>query len=530
MNKAHGIALSACTPLTRAECRLNAVAPSVTRKVLLAKILEGVRIMYFSGSALRFVAAGICSLAIASSGIQSQEIDTRIGKLKLELGVPTEDAAKKLFDEIDFQRACQAYLWALPTVGFEYLLREQRGKLGAKEGDVVIYKGYANVGRFLTPNVTTPYIIGFLDLASSGPVIIDVPSGAIAGSAMDFWQRPLTDFGITGPDQGKGGKYLLVGPGQEAPRSLPDDVRIVKSQTFGIGFFYRALDSDPAKAEAMEKAIRTYPWSKRDNPTVTRHIYPAVEQTETLPRGMDYWEQLAAVLGREPVDDRDRFFMAMLKPLGIEPGKPFNPDARQKRILEEAAVIGELMAKSNSFDKRFANTRYRPDAHWDYVIMADPAQDLPSLSQLDERAAYFYEAVALSKGMVNKTPGVGQAYLGSYRDKDGRAFDGANTYRLRVPANPPAKQFWSVTVYDTSTRSVVQNEQKIADRSSRQDLVKNADGSVDIYFGPTAPNGFEKNWIPTVPGRSWFAYLRLYAPLEAYFDKSWPLPDIEKVR
>jgi hypothetical protein len=162
--------------------------------------------------------------------------------------------------------------------------------------------------------------------------------------------------------------------------------------------------------------------------------------------------------------------------------------------------------------------------------MADPAQDLPGYSQLDERAAYTYEAVALSKGMVSQTPGVGQAYLGSYRDKSGHAFDGAKTYRLRVPPNPPAKQFWSVTLYDVDTRSIVQNQEQIADRSSRQpDLAKNADGSVDIYFAPTAPKGFEKNWIPTVPGQAWFTYFRLYAPLEPYFDQSWSLPDIESV-
>ena len=182
-----------------------------------------------------------------------------------------------------------------------------------------------------------------------------------------------------------------------------------------------------------------------------------------------------------------------------------------------------------SFDSRFPGSRYRPDAHWDYLIMADPDQDMPDFSQLDERAHYTYEAVALSKGMVTRTPGVGQAYLTSYRDKDGHAFDGAKSYRLHVPPNPPAKQFWSVTVYDTDTRSIIQNKQKIADRSSRQNLIKNADGSVDVYFGPDAPKGFEKNWIPTVPERSWFAYFRLYAPLEAYFDQSWPLPDNEEV-
>jgi hypothetical protein len=465
--------------------------------------------------------------APAIAGARAEKTNTRIGTLEIELGVPTEASVEKLRDEMDFQRACQAYLWALPTVGFEYLLREQRQVLHARNGDVVIYKGARNVSRFLTPNVTTPYIIGFLNLADHGPTVVDVPAGAIAGSAMDFWQRPLTDFGVTGPDQGKGGKYLLVGPGQEIPPSLPGEVRVIRSTTIGIGFFYRALDNDPAKAAEMEKAIRAYPWSQRANPPASQHLTPEVASAATLPRGMDYWEQLATVLEREPVQDRDRFFMAMLKPLGIEHGKPFKPDARQTRILSEAAEVGELMAKANSFDKRFPDSRYRADAHWDYVIMADPDQDLPGLSQLDERAAYFYEAVALSKGMVNKTPGVGQAYLGSYRDQAGHAFNGAQTYRLHVPPNPPAKQFWSVTVYDANTRSVIQNPQGIADRSSRQDLLKNADGSVDVYFGPTAPMGFEQNWIPTMPGQAWFTYLRLYAPLEAYFDKSWPLPDIE---
>lgn len=221
--------------------------------------------------------------------------------------------------------------------------------------------------------------------------------------------------------------------------------------------------------------------------------------------------------------------MAMLQPLGFEYGKAFEPDARQRRILSDAAVVGEAMAKANSFDKRFPSSRYREDARWDYLIMADPSQDLPNLSQLDERAAYFYEAVALSEGMITKTPGVGQAYLASYRDKEGHAFDGGKSYRLRVPPDPPAKQFWSITVYNVPERATIRNEQRVSDRSSRQDLVENEDGSVDIHFGPTAPEGFEQNWISTVPGEAWFAYFRLYAPLEPYFDQSWPLPDIEQV-
>lgn len=144
--------------------------------------------------------------------------------------------------------------------------------------------------------------------------------------------------------------------------------------------------------------------------------------------------------------------------------------------------------------------------------MLDPSQESEFYSQLDERTDYFYEAVTTMKGMVSKTPGVGQAYLGAYElYKDGSRFDGGKTYRLRVPPHAPAKQFWSVTLYDVDTRSFIINKEEIADRSSRMDLVKNADGSVDIYMGPQAPRGFEKNWIPTVPGRGWFTLFRLYA-------------------
>jgi hypothetical protein len=461
----------------------------------------------------------------------TETIDTRIGKLDFELGVPTKETVAKLYDELDFQRACQLYLWALPLVNAAQGKMSFEFATGARGVDVGIFEGYRNLSGLLTPNVTTPYISGIMDLASSGPMVVDVPAGLIAGSSMDFWQRPLVDFGVTGPDQGKGGKYLFIGPGQEAPQTR--DVTVLHSPTFIVGFFYRAIDPDPAKSEALKKGVRVYPWNQRENPPATRYLVPdpaKVIQVPTMPRGMEYWERLAAAIQHEPVEDRDRFFMAMLKPLGIEKDKPFQPDERQKKILTEAAFVGEAMAKANDFDKRFQGARYRPDAHWDYVITLDPSQDLAGYSQLDERAAWFYEAVFLTKGMISKTPGVGQTYLGAYRDKDGHAFDGGQNYRLHVPPNPPAKQFWSVTLYDADTRALVQNKEEIADRSSRQpDLVKNSDGSVDIYLGPTAPKGFEKNYIPTVPGRAWFTWFRLYAPLEPYFEKTWSLPDIERV-
>jgi hypothetical protein len=360
--------------------------------------------------------------------------------------------------------------------------------------------------------------------------VIDLPPGAIAGSINDFWQRAITDLGFTGPDQGKGGKYVFVGPGQEAP--VAKEAFVMRSPTFGIVLFYRALDPDPTKAAAISSGVRVYPWAERANPSPTRFLTPDPDKITkflTPPRGMQYWERLWAVIQREPLEDRDRFFMAMLKPLGIEKGKPFQPDERQRKILTEGAYVGEAMAKANTFDMRFPDIRYRPDANWQYFLILDPMQDLASYSELDERAAYFYAALFVTAGMRSTAVGVGQAYLGTFRDKDAHAFDGAKTYRLHVPPNPPAKQFWSVTLYDTDTRALIQSKEQRSDRSSRDDMVKNADGSVDVYFGPTAPKGFEQNWIPTVPGRAWFAGFRFYGPLQPYFDKSWPLTDIQIV-
>jgi hypothetical protein len=470
-------------------------------------------------------------LGAATALAQStQTVDTRIGKLDFELGVPTKASVKNLYDQIDFQRACQIYLWAWPIVGSEQLRATLEGTAGVLPGDVGIYEGYRNVSVFFTPNATTPYSVGTLDLAKAGPVVMDVPSGGVAGSAMDFWERPLSDLGITGPDQGKGGKYIFVGPGQEAPAA--DGAFVLRSPTFGIIFFYRALDPDPAKAAVVSKGVRIYPWAERNNAPATRFLTPDPAKIAKFldpPRAMEYWERVASAIQREPVEDRDRFFMAMLKPLGIEKGKPFQPDERQKKILTEGAFVGEAMAKASLFDMRFPDTRYRPDANWQYFLILDPMQDLANYSELDERAVYFYAALGVTKGMRSKTPGVGQAYLGNFRDKEGHAFDGAKSYHLHVPPNPPAKQFWSVTLYDVDTRSLIQNKEQRSDRSSRHDLVKNADGSVDLYFAPTAPTGFEKNLIPTVPGKAWFAAFRFYGPLEPYFDKSWPLPDIQIV-
>jgi hypothetical protein len=218
----------------------------------------------------------------------------------------------------------------------------------------------------------------------------------------------------------------------------------------------------------------------------------------------------------------------MLKQLGITKGRPFEPDDRVTAILTQAAAAGELMAQANTFVKRFPDSRYWPDRQWDLAIVLDnPQQRGDHHDELLERASWFYEAVSFSEAMKSQTPGIGQAYLGAYTDANGHWLDGARDYSLHVPADPPAKLFWSTTVYDVDTRCLIDNDQQRGDRGSRDpDMQRNPDGSVDLWFGPHPPASGESNWIQTIPGRHWFSYFRFYGPLEAYFDRTYVLGDI----
>jgi hypothetical protein len=454
-----------------------------------------------------------------------ETINTRLGPLgfthDFANGYPTDETVTKLYDERDFQRACQAYLWSLPAVSFTAWQRGINETLGAKNGQIVSILSLEARRGILTANATTPYYLGFADL-SDGPLVMVMPEQGVQGGISDAWQRTI-------PGTESPGTYLVLAPGQK----VPDDVAgytVRQSPNFNIFLGARLTDADPERAKAALAKIQMYPYAQRDNPPKADILDTGTKTWSGLPpRGMEYWERLNDVIQGEPVEPHDIFFHDMLRPLGLEKGKPFKPDARQTKILTEAVLVGEAMAKANSANRRFAGSKFRPDAHWDFALQLDADNPDAFWELLDERASWFYEAVGAGPAMAPKRPGPSSAYLGAYKDKAGEWLDGGNSYRLRVPANPPIKLFWSVTLYDIDTRALIVNDQKIADRSSRMDLRKNDDGSVDIYTGPTAPAGFEKNWIPTVPGKNWFAYFRFYQPTEPYFDRSWPLPDFAKV-
>jgi hypothetical protein len=243
------------------------------------------------------------------------------------------------------------------------------------------------------------------------------------------------------------------------------------------------------------------------------------------------WRLLSELYANEPVAPRDRVMFGMLAPLGIVPGEPFAPDERQARILTEAAKVGELMARTVAFDKRFPGAVVYPGKHWEYAVMFDLNHETPDGTrvQFDERASWFYEAVAMSTGMQGRIVGFGQVYLETSKDSAGNWLDGGATYRMRVDPDPPVRQFWSITLYDNVTRGPLVTAQGAADLSSRSEaLVTNADGSVDIHFGPERPAD-ALNWIQTTPGKGWFPYFRLYGATEPYFDKTWQLNDVERL-
>ena len=454
-----------------------------------------------------------------------QTIETRIGPLEFTHdfanGYPTDTTIDRLYDERDFQRACQAYLWSLPAVAFRSWQRGMTEQLGAKNGQIVAILSYEARRGVLTANATTPYYLGFADL-SAGPLVVEMPASGVQGAINDSWQNAI-------PGTEAAGKYLLFAPGQEASGDISGYI-VRRSPTVNIFIGIRLTDADPEQAKEALSHLQVYPYAQRDNPPRGDILRAGTKNWSGLPpRGMEYWQRVAEVVQAEPIEPRDIFYHAMLRPLGLEKGQPFKPDARQTRILTDAALVGEAMAKANTAERRFAGARFRPDAHWDFALQLDADDPDAFWNLLDERASWFYEAIGAGPDMAPKRPGPSSAYLSAYKDKAGRWLDGGNSYRLRVPPNPPIRLFWSVTLYDVDTRALILNDQKIADRSSRMDLRRNADGSVDIHCGPKPPARFEQNWIPTVPGKNWFAYFRFYQPTEPYFDRSWPLPDFEQI-
>jgi len=460
-----------------------------------------------------------------------ETIETPIGEIKLDDNYFDDEASRRLFDEMDYQRASQAYIWSTPAVSFVTWRDAQRKDFGAtKPTDFVVYRSLKEKRGIVTANLTTPYIFNFSNL-KDGPIQIDYPAGQTAGGVLDFWQRPVFDLGLTGPDQGKGATYIVVGPDDDPGKYKKDGVHVFQSATNNIFIGVRILDPDPAYFKKYMTDFKMGPAGKTLKNS--RFIQDKdIEWSATAPRGMTYWEKLAAFVNDEPVRDIDKAWMAMLKPLGIEKGKPFKPDARQQAALLKGAAMGELMARNLQVNPRYTKP-YWDGTQWYKSFDFHTKQETEQHQELDERVTWFYEAVGSSEGMVNPTPGKGQVYMTTKRDSEGRMLRADQNYKLHVPKDVPVGQFWSVTLYSENTRRPYDNggtkTTDVSLGSRTEGLRRNSDGSVDLYIGPDAPKGMESNHLKTVGDDGWFVYFRLYAPKQAFFDKSFKLGDFQRL-
>jgi hypothetical protein len=469
---------------------------------------------------------------LSNAALQGDEtISTPHGTIEIQDNYPTDESSKRLFDAMDLQRATQAYIWSTPLVSFTTWRNEQNEHYGPNtRGSFAVYASYQEKKGVVTGNLTTPYIIGFDSLAA-GPIQIEYPAGKTAGGFMDFWQRPITNIGLSGPDKGKGGRYIIVGPNDDPEKYKKEGVYVSQSATNNIFLGLRLFQGDPDFKKTFQASVKISALGGAPAKTVFIEGLDK-EWSGTSPRGLDYWKTLHQMINEEPVREQDKVWMAMLEPLGIMKGQPFSPNERQTRLLKEGAALGELMARNLQVNPRFAKP-YWKGTQWYKSFDFTTSQDTETKVELDERTTWFYEAVTSTEGMVNPKVGQGQVYMTTKRDSSGKILRADKTYRLQVPAKVPVGQFWALTLYSENTRRPYDSGQgtiRSANLDSKlPDLKKNEDGSIDLFIGPKAPAGFESNWMKTVKNDGWFVYFRLYAPLQPFFDKTFSLPDFEIV-
>jgi len=453
-------------------------------------------------------------------------VETRIGSLTLNDGVPDRETVRKVYEYLDFQHAVQAYLSGIQIASM-YALREGTLGFGPPNTTAVIFEDLMDSkALWLTPNTTSVYMVTWLEM-NDEPWVIETPPDVL-GIIDDHWFKYVGDFGRLGPDKGKGGKFLVLPPGYEG--AVPEGYFVLRSNTYGNWVIWRGfqVDGSPKPAvESTKKTFRVYPLSKKDNPPRMKFVNASGKFNNTIHR-MDYgiWEEINAVVQAEPSEGQNPEILGLLASIGIEKGKPFNPDARMKKILTEAADVGAVTARTIMSQPRDEGFYLFPKQSrvWTNPFVGGSHEFLGNGARLlDARAAFHFYAT--------KFIGKGSKYAVAYLDADGNPFDGSKTYRIHVPPNVPAKDFWSFTLYDNQTRSMLQTDQRFPGiDNNRPGMVKNSDGSYDVFFGPKAPDGQESNWVQTAAGKGWNMLFRLYGPLEPWFAKAWRPGDPELVK
>lgn len=476
-------------------------------------------------------------------------VETSIGTLRFFDGMPDDATVDKLYDNLLRMRGVEAFLNGIPATSIEGL-RLGHVELGIETANhAMLFETLMDsAGLFLTGNTDTVYCSVFLDLKKDGPTVVEIPKGCGPGTVNDAYFRFVVDMGAPGPDRGQGGRYLILPPDYEGDLEGPiggkkatiggEDYFVVRSPSYVNWVILRGflVDGKPDASAAMfREGLRVYPLSQKDSPPAMRFTNSSGVPFNTIhANNFEFYEELHTVIEREPVGMLDPELRGLFAAVGIQKGRPFNPDARTKKILTDAVAIGNGTARAIAFQPRLDGVHIYPDSVWKTGFVGGSHEWLRDGGEggrnLDARTLFFYVATVNTPAMVLKMVGKGSQYAMATTDAKGDYLDGAKTYRLNIPANVPAEDFWSVVVYDPQTRSELQTGQPFPSKNSKKgELVANADGSVDLFFGPSAPAGKESNWIQTVPGKGWFALLRLYGPLEAWFDKTWRPGEIERV-
>jgi len=467
------------------------------------------------------------------------KVDTRIGTLRFNDGAPDAATVRLAYDQLDFGRGIDAFLRGMSATsvyaackGSVYAACKGVEDAGVKPNRAIGITADLLDARslFLTPNTTTVYVLMCVNL-NDGPIVVQVPP-RVLGPVDDADFRWVTDVGLTGPDKGRGGKYLFVTPGYTG--SLPaDGYHVVKPRTNRLLVFYRAFveKGDIAAAVAAVKAnAALFPLSQAANPPTTQFVNLSGVRFNTISANdFSFYEELNAAVQSEPADWVDPDTAGLYASIGIRKGQPFAPDDRMRKILADSVAVANAIARSNLFASRDPRTRIYTDRQWMTPFVGGSYQFLDGARRLlDARTMFFYYATGITPAMSEAKPGTGSAYAGTFRDSTGNYLDGGRTYKVTLAGPVPVNNFWSFTVYDNQTRSLLPTDQKLAGVDSLSSTVtKNPDGGVTVWFGPSPPSGREGNWVQTIPGKGYSVLLRLYGPLEPWFNQSWRPGDLE---
>lgn len=501
------------------------------------------------------------------------KLDTRVGTFEFSDGVPSDAAAKSIYDTIDFTRALNAFNNSFRGAS-ALAIKKGLQSVGAGSGDIIIFESLMDANSlFLTANADTVYYLGWIDL-SDGPMVIDQPTDGL-GAINDMWFQWVTDVGKPGPDRGLGGKYLVVGPEYDGP--LPEGGYFVAhARTNTVLYAMRAFienGNDPKPAvDNIKQNLKIYPYKPgsfgtpiaealkgtvrlADEPKVPdmKFIDVSGKSFNTIPPSdYGFFEMINENVQNEPATSYDVELAGQLAAIGIVHGKKFEPDERMKKILSDAAHAGQAFGRALQWQyaEKHPEWAYYEGSQWGVMLWQGGAlfETPPPLFEdgmfkpfpptgartLDSRTAFYYAYTLDSPAMIMRLPGVGSQYLIGFRDGNGEVFDGAKTYKVTLPKDIPAAAFWSLTLYDNQTRSMLQTPQKFPRAGSQSYPTPAAtaaeDGSTTVYFGPEQPDGVARgNWIQTDPKKGWFTILRLYSPLEPFFDKSWRPGEVELV-